>query len=125
MSSANGEALVFTCAGASHVGQAANQAGVQLMRQKDAVLFCLAALSAEVPEKTARARSADRIVAIDGCEDHCCRKTLEKAGLRVDVHVVATDLGILKKPEHPHMGEDVRRLALKAQAGLHALAGQT
>lgn len=117
----NGETLIFTCAGASHAGQAANQAGVQLMHQQDGSLFCLAALTAEIPEKTARTRAAGVLVAIDGCEDHCCRQSLERAGFVPSVHVVATDIGILKKPDKPHMGEDVHRIVQKVQAGLHAL----
>jgi uncharacterized metal-binding protein len=122
MSNEDGEVLVFTCAGASHVGQAANQAGVQLMRMQEGNLFCIAAVAAEVPEKMERARKARALVALDGCEDHCCKKILEKAGLPVAVHVVATDLAILKKPEKPHMAEDVQKIFLKAEAAIHATA---
>jgi uncharacterized metal-binding protein len=122
MEHANGEVLIFTCAGASHAGQVANQAGIDLMRQKDGNLFCLAAMSADIPEKVKRARDAGVLVAIDGCEDHCCKKTLEKAGLVADVHVVATDLGIPKKPEKPHTAEDVQNIVRKVQADMLALA---
>jgi uncharacterized metal-binding protein len=40
---------------------------------------------------------------IDGCEDHCARKIMEKAGLPVDLHVDVTELGIEKKPAEPHL----------------------
>jgi uncharacterized metal-binding protein len=89
-----GETLVFTCAGAAYPGQVANRAGVDLMKQGDGQLFCIAAVAAEIPEKMERTAKAHIRVAIDGCEDHCCRKVLEKAGMRVDAHVVVTDLGI-------------------------------
>ena len=105
----SGETLIFTCAGAAHAGQVANRAGVELMQEKEGKLFCVAAVAAEIPEKLQRARSAKVRVAIDGCDDHCCRKVLEKAGLSADVHVVVTDLGIEKQPKEPHMIVDARR----------------
>lgn len=87
---------------AAHTGQVANRAGVDLARDKDGSLFCIAAVAAEIPEKTERARNAKIRVAIDGCEDHCCRKLLEKAGLSADVHVGLTEeLGIEKAPKEP------------------------
>jgi uncharacterized metal-binding protein len=103
------ETLIFTCAGAAYSGQVSNRAGVELAGEKEGTLFCVAAVAAEIPEKMERARSAKLRVAIDGCEDHCCRKVLETAGLPVDVHVVVTDLGIEKSPEEPHMIVDSRR----------------
>ena len=105
----SGETLIFTCAGAAHAGQVANRAGIELMAEKEGKLFCVAAVAAEIPEKLQRARSAKVRVAIDGCDDHCCRKVLEKAGLPVDAHVVVTDLGIEKQPKEPHMFVDARR----------------
>ena len=105
----SGETLIFTCAGAAHAGQVANRAGIELMTEKEGKLFCVAAVAAEIPEKLERARNARIRVAIDGCEDHCCRKVLEKAGLPAGVHVVVTDLGIEKSPKEPHMIDDVKR----------------
>jgi uncharacterized metal-binding protein len=106
-----GEKLIFTCAGAAYSGQVANRAGVQLMEQGAGQLFCIAAVAAGIPQKMERARDAAVRIAIDGCEDHCVRKTLEKAGLKADVHVVVTDLGIEKKPAQPNMISDAKRIA--------------
>ena len=105
----SGETLIFTCAGAAHSGQVSNRAGVELAQEKEGKLFCVAAVGAEIPEKLERARNAKIRVAIDGCEDHCCRKVLEKAGLRADVHVVVTDLGTEKMPKEPHLIADAKR----------------
>jgi len=112
------EMLVFTCGGAAYSGQVSNQAGVKLHREQIANLFCIAAVAAERPDKVERARAAGKRIAIDGCEDHCCKHVLEKAGLRVDVHVVATDLGIEKKPDTPKTAEDTERLAEKVRSSL-------
>jgi uncharacterized metal-binding protein len=101
--------LIFTCAGAAHAGQVANRAGVELMTEKEGKLFCVAAVAAEIPEKAERARNAKIRVAIDGCEDHCCRKLLEKAGLSAEVHIVVTNLGIEKAPKEPQMITDAKR----------------
>lgn len=105
-----GETLIFTCAGAAYSGQVANRVGVQLMEQGAGSLFCIAAVAADVAQKMERARQAARRIAIDGCEDHCVRKTLEKAGLTADVHVVLTDLGIEKKPAQPNLISDARKV---------------
>ena len=106
----NGETLIFTCAGAAYSGQVANRSGVQLMEQGAGSLFCIAAVAADVPAKMDRARQAGRRIAIDGCEDHCVRKVLEKAGLAADVHVVLTDMGIEKKPAQPNLISDARKV---------------
>ncbi len=111
-----GEKLIFTCAGAAYSGQVANRAGVQLMEQGAGSLFCIAAIAARIDQKLDRARQAGTRIAIDGCEDHCVRKTLEKAGLKADVHVVVTDLGIEKKPAQPNMISDARKVAERVKA---------
>lgn len=117
------ETLVFTCAGAAYSGQVANQSGVTLHREKDANLFCIAAVAAGLQEKLVRAQKAAMRIAIDGCDDKCCKLILEKAGLPVDVHVIVTDQGIEKKPEKPYISEDsavvvskVRQAMKKASA---------
>ncbi len=121
----NAETLVFTCAGAAYSGQVANRSGVQLAEQGAGALFCIAAVAAGIPGKLDRARQAARRVAIDGCEDHCVRKVLEKAGLTADVHVVLTDMDIEKKPAQPNLITDAKRVvdAVKQRLGVAGRAG--
>ena len=107
----NGETLIFSCAGAAHCGQAANSAALQLTKDHVGQVFCLAAVSADIPDKMQRSRAAARRVAIDGCDDHCARITLEQADLPVDLHVVATMLGVEQKPAEPRLTDDARLLA--------------
>lgn len=106
----NGETLIFTCAGAAHSGQVANRAGIQAAQLQIGNLFCIAAVAADIADKMERVRKAGRRIAIDGCDDHCCRKVLEKAGLAADVHVVVTDLGIEKKPAQPDLIGDAKKV---------------
>lgn len=117
----NGETLIFTCAGASHAGQVANRAGVQAAQQGLGNLFCVAAVAADIPDKMDRTRKAGRRVAIDGCDDHCARRIMERAGIPVDVHVVLTDMGIEKKPAQPDMIGDAKRVVDKVKAAAAAL----
>ena len=122
----NSETLIFTCAGAAYSGQVANRSGVQLMEQGAGSLFCIAAVAAGIEQKLDRARRAGRRVAIDGCEDHCVRKVLEKAGLTADLHMVLTDIGIEKKPAQPNMINDAKKVidTVKQKLGTGA-AGQS
>jgi uncharacterized metal-binding protein len=117
---ANGETLIFTCAGAAYSGQVANRSGVQLMEQGAGSLFCIAAVAAGIEQKMDRARKAGTRVAIDGCEDHCVRKVLEKAGLTADVHAVLTDMGIEKKPAQPNLIQDAKKVMDTVKAALAA-----
>ncbi|MGD8452634.1 MAG: putative zinc-binding protein [Phycisphaerae bacterium] len=109
-SGCGGETLIFTCAGAAHSGQVANRAGIGLMQEGCGSLFCAAAVGADIPDKMSRARAAGKRVVIDGCEEHCARKILEKAGLAVDVHVDVTELGVEKKPAEPSLINDAKRV---------------
>lgn len=117
----SGETLVFTCAGAAHCGQVANRAALQLTQEGAAQVFCLAAVAAGIADKVARARRAAVRVAIDGCEDHCARKTLENAGLAVDVHLELTGEGIEKSPAAPRMLRDTRLATTRVKTKLAEL----
>ncbi len=102
------ETLIFACAGAAHSGQVSSRAGIGLAKEGAGNLFCIAAMGAEIPDKMNRAHIAGKRVVIDGCEDHCARKIMEKASLPVEVHVDVTRFGIEKKPEKPQLINDAR-----------------
>jgi uncharacterized metal-binding protein len=117
----DGETLVFTCAGASHTGQVANRTGIELRRAGEGTLFCVAALAAEIPDKLERTRKAAVCVAVDGCEDRCSKKILQKLGLDPDVHVVITDLGVEKQPDVPTIIDDTLTTLAAVRKGLAEL----
>lgn len=112
--------MIFTCAGAAYSGQVANRSGVQLMEQGAGSLFCIAAVAAGIDQKLERARNAGTRVALDGCEDQCVRKTLEKSGLSADVHVVLTEMGVEKKPAQPNMISDAKKVVDVVKAKIRA-----
>ena len=105
-----GETLLFPCAGAAHCGRVAYETALQLTGDGLGQVFCLAAVAANVGDKVDRAREAAMRVAIDGCDDHCARKTLERAGLHVDVHLVLTEHGIDRSPVCASVVADARRI---------------
>lgn len=88
--------VLYGCAGASNTGQLANAAAVRLTQQHRGRIGCLAGIGSQQKGFIAAARAADEVVAIDGCEVACVKKTLELAGITPDKHIVVTDLGIPK-----------------------------
>jgi len=90
--------VIFTCSGAYNVGQIANRAAMDLQQEGIAQALCLASVAGNQKDTIALARTADRIVRIDGCERACAKKTLENAGLSATDHIIVTDLSLAKKP---------------------------
>jgi uncharacterized metal-binding protein len=58
---------VVACSGASNVGQIANQAAIELAKEKIAGFFCLAGVGAHIKGMVKSGKEADLIAAIDGC----------------------------------------------------------
>lgn len=88
--------VLYGCAGASNTGQLANAAAVRLTQEGKGRIGCLAGIGSQQKGFITAARAADEVVAIDGCEVVCVKKTLETAGITVDRHIVVTHLGIAK-----------------------------
>lgn len=88
--------LLFSCSGASDVGHIADSAARRLDSMGAAQLGCLAGIGGRVLSHLAAARRAPELMAIDGCECNCARRTLEEAGLTCAIHVRVTDNGIAK-----------------------------
>ena len=87
---------VVACSGASNVGQIANQAALELAREKVAGFFCLAGIGAHIKGMVKSGKEADLMVAIDGCPVQCAAKTLQHAEIEPAIQVIVTELGIEK-----------------------------
>jgi len=100
------EVVLLPCSGGSNCGQIANQAAVKLTEEGAGNIYCLAGIGAHIKGMVESARSAKRIVALDGCPVACAKKTIEHAGLVVTDWVCVTEEGIAKNhnfdlpPEH-------------------------
>lgn len=91
--------MLYPCAGGSNVGQITNEAAKRISVMGEGKFACLAGVGAGTKSFVDSAKSAQNVVAIDGCNAHCAKKTLERAGVTPTVHVVVTDLGVKKKYE--------------------------
>ena len=88
--------ILLPCSGGSNCGQIANQAAVSLDTLGVGKLYCLAGIGAHIGGMVESAKSAKRLVAIDGCQVACTKKTIEHAGLKVTDWICVTDEGISK-----------------------------
>jgi len=87
---------ILPCSGGSNCGQIANQAAVSLDTLGVGKIYCLAGIGAHIDGMVESAKSAKRLVAIDGCQVACTKKTIEHAGLKVTDWICVTDEGISK-----------------------------
>lgn len=94
------EDIIFLpCAGGSNCGQITNHAAVNLDIEKIGHIYCLAGIAAHVDGMVESAKGAKRIVAIDGCQVACAKKTIEHAGVKVTDWICVTNVGISKNHE--------------------------
>ncbi len=111
--------LVLACSGAADVGDISDRAARALTREKAASMCCTAAVAAQVTEIIKKVRTADLILAIDGCEHHCTAKVLQEGGFDEFVHVDLTLLG-MKKGKTPPTEQNIAIVADAARAACTA-----
>lgn len=88
--------LIFPCSGGSDCGAVSDQAARKLTKDGVGKMYCLAGLGGDVAPIIANAKAAGKVLAIDGCNLDCAKKTLERVGLAVSTHVRMSDLGMEK-----------------------------
>ena len=94
--------LVFPCSGGSDVGAVTDQAARKLTRDGAGKMYCLAGIGGRVTGIMETTTAAAQVLAIDGCEQDCVRKTLELAGFTKFVHLRLSDLGMAKGQTPPN-----------------------
>ena len=101
--------LIMACAGSANTGQMSYQLALELTREGQGNLFCLAGVGAYIPGFVSSAKKADEILVLDGCPLSCAAKNLEQAEIPFKRHIIMTELGV--KKEHgksPDAGEVAR-----------------
>jgi uncharacterized metal-binding protein len=88
--------VVYACSGCSDAGELADRIARQLTREGAAQMSCLAGIGGDVKSLVAKARSAERILVIDGCPLSCARHTFERAGFKEFQHLGLQSLGLRK-----------------------------
>lgn len=105
-----GDVLILACSGGSNVGQISNEAAKALTEQGQGKMYCAIGVGAGLQNFIETTRNASACVAIDGCPMGCVKKALENAGLKADVYVLVTDLGIEKQPGFDAPDDDVAKV---------------
>lgn len=72
--------LVFPCSGGADVGALSDLLARKMSKEGTAKMFCLAGIGAHISGMIESAKSADKIISIDGCPVMCAKKTLEHSG---------------------------------------------
>jgi len=91
--------IVYSCSGCSTAAQLANYVAVQLDRKKIAEMSCIAGVGGDVKPLVQKAKLAECIIVLDGCPLKCAQQCLAKHGLKPNLHLVLTEMGV-KKLQH-------------------------
>ena len=112
------EIILLPCSGGSNCGQIANQVAVKLDEEGVGKIYCLAGIGAHIKGMVESAKSAKRIVALDGCEVACAKKAVEHAGLLVTDWICVTEAGIEKNHVFQLLPEHIALIAERTRKSL-------
>ncbi len=102
--------LVYSCSGCSSAAQLANTLALQLDRNGEAQMSCIAGVGGDVPNFVRQAASGRPILALDGCPLACVRSCLKRQGVEPDHYVQLQDHGVKKRYGQDAPEEDLERL---------------
>jgi len=91
-----GTKLIFSCSGAADVGALSDQAARKLTKDGTGKMYCLAGIGGNVSGIVETTKSADMILAIDGCPIACTKKLLERNGFSDFKYMELTGMGFKK-----------------------------
>ncbi|HML26842.1 MAG TPA: putative zinc-binding protein [Methanomethylovorans sp.] len=109
---------LYACAGGSNVGQMANKVAVELTKKGNGKIMCTVGIGGDVPGILKSTEGTDEIIAIDGCALVCAKKTLERAGFKVDKSIVITELGMKKGGKLDLEETEVNEIVAKVENSL-------
>jgi uncharacterized metal-binding protein len=91
------DVIVYACAGASNLGQLANEIAIRLDRMGLAELCCLTEVAAKDASVAAAEDEPRRpLLAIDGCTNGCCSALLAQRGMEATRTVLLAGRGVAK-----------------------------
>ena len=99
--------LIFSCSGASDVGELADRTARRLSRSGFGKMFCLATIGGKVQQYIDEVQSAKDIIIIDGCLNDCSKKTLNTINVQGDEFNLE-ELGF-DKGDSPASGENIKK----------------
>jgi uncharacterized metal-binding protein len=86
---------LITCSGLSNTGRLTTQVATILVSRHPATITWVKAHKG-LEDITDAVEDADLIIIIEGCSDRCASKKIIDVGIRANIHLVATELGIEK-----------------------------
>jgi len=86
---------LITCSGLSNTGRLTTQVATILVSRHPATITWVKAHKG-LEGITDAVEDADLIIIIEGCSDRCASKKITDVGIRANIHLVATELGIEK-----------------------------
>jgi uncharacterized metal-binding protein len=107
--------VFLSCSGSANCGQIANQAAVNLTREGAGNMYCLAGIGSHHEGMIESAKSADRIVVLDGCPTACAKKTTEHAGINVTDWICVTKMGITKADNYDIKPQEIELVMQKTR----------
>lgn len=113
--------VLLPCSGASNCGQIANHVAVKLTEEGVGKMYCLAGIGAHIDSMVESLKSAERIVAIDGCSVACAKQVIEHTGFSVTDRICVADLGIEKLHEFTLAPQDIARVSQYTRKALAKL----
>ena len=88
--------LIFSCSGAADVGAISDQTARKLTKDGVGKMYCLAGIGGNVSGIVESTKSADKILAIDGCPIACTKKLLERNGFNDFYYLELSKIGLNK-----------------------------
>ncbi|WP_293298296.1 putative zinc-binding protein [Pedobacter sp. UBA4863] len=89
--------IVYSCSGCSNAAQMANYMAVRLDRNNVAEMSCIVGVGGNVKKLVKTAQSGRKMVVIDGCPLACAKACLDNHGLKPDLHMDLSKVGVKKK----------------------------
>jgi uncharacterized metal-binding protein len=111
--------LIYACSGAADVGEIADRAARIVAKNGHGKLQCANAIGAGLDSYVEAAKTADKVLAIDGCINHCAANCLKKAGVTRFEHLVLNHIGLAKQSSPPNE-ENIAQAAATAEKMLAA-----
>ncbi len=112
---------MFCCSGAADTAEIADHAVRKVHREGAGKMFCLAGIGGRVELILVNTQAAKSLVAVDGCDTDCAKRTLDLAGFKDFTHIRVTDLG-LEKGKTEVTSERIDMVAARVREALGAPA---
>lgn len=103
--------LVYSCSGCSSAAQMANAIAIYLDRKGFAEMSCIAGVGGGVPSLVQKAKSASKIIGLDGCPLRCVEACLNQQKLKCDHHYELSQFGVRKNHHQDFDSIEAERVA--------------